>query len=345
MPGEIKTIRLERILPNSHRDMKNYPIHAEKVDALVRSITNGDIGVWPRIIARQTKAGYEMAFGHHLLAAARKAELVSIPIIVMDLDDEKMLQYMGRENGEEFGTDFIVLLNTWEAGAKFLGEGTPLNVEPVEIARILGWVQTYADAKERMTTTAKACNAAFKLITGGYLQRNEFKGMSVETARNIAQRALSMLTTAETSARETQSSTAETATLKNRIATGVKRTAAGVRSGAIAPKDVRQSVETNAYLEIGKGKTIPKPLFDRFAYNLCATINSMLSHDKAAVRLAEIEKNLKHVQLAVDLASVDAVQGSLIQLVKRGDDWNQRLRAKRMKNVPNAVPMVAKRGE
>ena len=188
---EIKQIALDRIHPNPHRDIENYPINGEKVDALVRSIQNGDLGLWPSIIARQVKRGYEMAFGHHRLEAAKKAGLARIPLIVMSLTDEQMLQYMGRENGEEYGTDFMVLLNTWESSVRFLVRVPGQNAEPIDIARLLGWVSFRADKNVTvMTMTAQACNAAYRLITDGYIERRESQGLSVDAARNIAQRAV-----------------------------------------------------------------------------------------------------------------------------------------------------------
>jgi hypothetical protein len=30
-----------------------------------------------------------------------------------------MLQFMGRENGEDYNAEFLVMLNTWEAAARF----------------------------------------------------------------------------------------------------------------------------------------------------------------------------------------------------------------------------------
>ena len=35
-------------------------------------------------------------------------------MIVRDLTDQQMLELMGRENGEDYSTDFLVMLNTWE---------------------------------------------------------------------------------------------------------------------------------------------------------------------------------------------------------------------------------------
>ena len=344
---EIKQIALDRIHPNPHRDMKNYPINGEKVDALVRSIRNGDIGLWPSIIARPAKSGYEMAFGHHRLEAARKAGLGRIPLIVMDLNDEQMLQYMGRENGEEYGTDFMVLLNTWEAGARFLyGEGPPQNAQAIEIARLLGWVALRTDRDgEIMTASAKACSSAFQLITGGYMARHEFQGMSVETARNIAQRTLSMMEQTERAARDSKSDARQTEAFKNRIAAGARKTAAGVREGTIAPKQVRKQVEANALTELvrKKGSKLP-PGFDKFVYRLVSDLNGILESDSAAQRLGEIEKVLGIIVRETDQSAVSVAQGSLGQIAQRATDWHRRLNRPAAPTASN-VARLTKRGE
>lgn len=344
--SEIRTIAIERILPNPHRDIQNYPMNKEKVGALVRSIQNGDIGLWPSIIARPAHSGYEMAFGHHRLKAAIEAGLKRIPLIVMKLTDEQMLQYMGRENGEEFGTDFMVLLNTWEAGVNFIASaGRGSKVTAHDVARLLGWMRFYqragrTDQQDVMTEAAQACNAALTLIKDGYMRRDEFQGMTVKVAQAIAQRTLSMMEAAERSGRDTKEAPQVTKGYKDRIASGARRTAAGVRAGTIAKADVGKQTDTNALLELGKKKgSIPKPLFDRFAYSLCADINKMVGHDSASVRLEEITKNLAHVELDADRAAIGAVRGSLVQLGRRAETWDRKITDDRLKD---AAPNVAK---
>jgi len=55
------------------------------------------------------------------------------PIIERKLTDEQMLQFMGRENGEDYKSDFNIMLNTWDGAIKFSGTGK----SDVEIARLL----------------------------------------------------------------------------------------------------------------------------------------------------------------------------------------------------------------
>jgi ParB-like chromosome segregation protein Spo0J len=67
----------------------------------------------------------------------RREGLREIPLIVTDLTDKQMLQYMGRENGEDYNSDFLVMLNTWEEAAEFYRE-IRQNLKPLEIAQLLG---------------------------------------------------------------------------------------------------------------------------------------------------------------------------------------------------------------
>ena len=50
-----------------------------------------------------------------------------------------MLQFMGRENGEDYGNEFLVMLNTWEAAVTFR-KSVPRGTDEttLDIARFLG---------------------------------------------------------------------------------------------------------------------------------------------------------------------------------------------------------------
>jgi hypothetical protein len=49
----------------------------------------------------------------------------------------KLLQFLGRENGEDYGSEFLVMLNTWEAAVKFLALRERRKMT-IEIAHFLG---------------------------------------------------------------------------------------------------------------------------------------------------------------------------------------------------------------
>ena len=116
--SQIKQISIQSIDCNPFRKIGNYPYVERKLDALARSIK--DVGMWEGVIARSDGNRVQIAFGHHRIEAARRMGLASVPIIMRDLDDESMLKFMGRENGEDYNSDFLCLLETWEAAASYL---------------------------------------------------------------------------------------------------------------------------------------------------------------------------------------------------------------------------------
>jgi len=115
--SEIKNINPANLEANPFRGLAKYPYNPDKIDALRRSIK--DVGLWEGVIARKKPGGYELAFGHHRVEAARKERLDRIPVIVRDLTDRQMIEFMGRENLEDFNADFLVMLNSWEAAEEY----------------------------------------------------------------------------------------------------------------------------------------------------------------------------------------------------------------------------------
>src|SRR5215469_4227951 len=116
---EIVTADLNRIANNPYRRLHAYPFIEGKLAALQRSIE--DVGLWPSIMARPLKEklwDFELAFGHHRLEAARRQGLKKVQLIVEHLSDRDMLQYMGRENLEDYDSSFLIQLESWEAAVK-----------------------------------------------------------------------------------------------------------------------------------------------------------------------------------------------------------------------------------
>ena len=101
-------VSLSSIEPNPFRDLNTYPYDKRKLEALERSIEH--VGLWEGLIGRRAGHGYQLAFGHHRLEAARSRKLTTVPLIIRDLTDEEMVGFMGRENMEDFNSDFLVML-------------------------------------------------------------------------------------------------------------------------------------------------------------------------------------------------------------------------------------------
>ena len=118
-------IRVKSIHPNPYRDMANYTISPEKVEALKESIEY--TGFWDNIICRDHpenghSPGYQLAYGHHRLAALKELGIDEIDIPVKDLDDATMLRIMANENMEEWSMTASVVNETVKAVRDFLNK-------------------------------------------------------------------------------------------------------------------------------------------------------------------------------------------------------------------------------
>jgi len=317
--SEIVNARLDLIDANPMRRLPDYPYNSEKIDALRRSIA--DVGLWEGVIARRAGRRYQIAFGHHRIEAARR-ELGNegkAPLIIRDLSDEEMLQFMGRENLEDWNADFLIMLESWEAASSFR-ERAPEKVEPLEIAAVLGWSCKSSDGYERMNATAKACNAALKLIDGRYLKRKQLSGLSVKSASEICQHVASQHQKIEQTARHTGRPAAEVEQAKKIVARAGGDVADDVRKERVAQRDIRGQIDFHAYKE---QRSVPslKPLFTSFGARLADSISNMLSEDSAAEKLKEIKGSLSHIETDEDVEVVERIGHACVHLSKRADKW------------------------
>lgn len=94
-------IKVQDILPNPFRRIKQYPFDREKIERLKISIN--ETSFWDNILVRPhpTKEGkYQLAYGHHRLMALRNLNVKEIDIPVRDLSDSHMIKIMANENLE-----------------------------------------------------------------------------------------------------------------------------------------------------------------------------------------------------------------------------------------------------
>lgn len=316
----IANVALSALSPNPHRDIGTYPFVERKVESLVRSIE--DIGMWESVIARPHDAGYQLAFGHHRVEAAKRCGIEVIPIIVKDLTDEEMLQYMGRENGEDYSTDFLVMLNTWEGAVKFGGRGR----QDIDIAQILGWLEFRStDDRRRMNETAKACAAAHELISGGYMKRDDLRDLSVKSAKEIVQRSSARIAEIDKLAKVTQRPAEEVKAAKELVGKAAVTTAGKVRDGSVAQRDLRSQVDVEAMRHARQDKVKPSPLFAVFAKGLSDSLERMLQSDAAADRLAEIANAVSLVAMDEDREVLRRVDFHLGEVAVRATKWQKKL--------------------
>src|SRR6188472_1797314 len=96
-------IDVSNLRSNPFRNLKRLPLNPEKVDALVHSIK--DTSFWDNLIGRKVGDTVEVAYGHHRIAALKKAKVTSIDIIVRPLTDTEMVKIMSHENMGEWTHD------------------------------------------------------------------------------------------------------------------------------------------------------------------------------------------------------------------------------------------------
>lgn len=331
---EIVMVPVDKISTNPFRDLQTYPVVKEKVDALVASFKA--VGVWPSIIGRRMpRDGYvQQAFGHQRIHAARELGLKEVPIIIKDLSDEQMVQYMGRENGEDYSADFLIMLNTWEAGANFAQRKE--KSKAVDIARLLGWTRQQ-DGSSVMNDVAQACAGASTLIADGHLDRNDLKDLSVRTARDIVKRALIRMESIERSAKLSGAPAKDVKHAKGIVGKGVKQTTNDARSGNYPAKQLGSRVDVNTMAAAGMSKGKRTPLFEVFGRALVDSVAKMLERDSVADRLSEIVKVLDQVVDEGDKVVLRQLDFQLNELGARAGRWRKRLVSDKVKPFPAPV--------
>jgi hypothetical protein len=325
---EIVEAQISAIAINPYRRLHTYPYIQSKIEALQRSIA--DVGLWPSVIARPMDGDrlwkYELAFGHHRVEAARRLKLTNIPLIVEKLTDRQMLQYMGRENLEDYNAVFLIQLESWEAALK---SGLVPSVlgkthQPIEIAKILGWTDIHSKSSSaQLNHTALACNAAYVLIEGGYLSRETFADLNVTQARNIAQSTLARMEQIEKIAAGSARPRREIENAKQKYGQAATETAQQVRSGSVVHRDIRSRVDFNAAARTAGER--PSPLFAVFANAVADNLRRTLQTDSDAQKLTEIEKVLHNLSLLEDWEAYRRLDVELLNLSKRAEGWHKRL--------------------
>lgn len=328
--SQIVNVPVGNIDHNPSRLLKRYPYIESKIEALKRSMQQDGIGCWEGIIARRSGARYEIAFGHHRVKAAKEIGLKEIPLIVRQLDDKQMLQFMGRENLDDYAASFTIMLETWEAAEKFCASGRPeAKVEPVDIARLLGWVRGSSQypTSVKMTDIASACYAAHKLIAGGHMDRETLSGLQVNAARQIVERAWSRMEQLERLASKDKRPRAEVEHAKKQVAKGAKETAREVKAGRVASRDIRGRVDVNAYRHAKDAKRV-SPLFDAFGKALAESVSNMLADDSTSTKLQSVVAALGKIELDTDKKIVERLVFELAGLEKRAGKWHERMSKK-----------------
>ena len=319
----IKEISLRKVDPNPYRMLGDYPYSEEKLSVLVRSIK--DVGLWEGVIGREKDDRVEIAFGHHRIEAAKRAGLSDVNVVIRDLSDDDMLRFMGRENGEDYRTYFLVLLETWEAAYKNLPSADGNHIQSIEIAKFLGWVQNRSGTSSlQMNRSADACSSAYNLIKDKYLKRSDLEDLSVNQAREICTRAQATMKEIDKVAKKNNRTAREIEKSKQQVAKGAKATADQSREGKVAEKDLRSTLDVNTY-RAAKDAKVKEPLFAKFGNKLADSISKMLTKDTNAGKLKNIIDALDLIEDEQDHAVVTTIKANLRGLSERSMRWHSKM--------------------
>ncbi len=316
MAYKIHTVPLKNIEENPHRMLKTYPTIQKKIDALMKSFL--DVGCWPGLVARPhptKKSKFQLAFGHHRFEAAKKLGMKSLMLSVDTLNDEEMLRFMGRENGEDYRAEFLSLLNTWEAGVRHHRVDMETNVEPtsifisgkretpaedLEIATVLGWVHVQKDkarGKEYtvMNMSARACSNAFFLISIGKLTREALDGANVRSAYKLTKHHIAELKIINSYKDISTVSPQKRAVMTAKLNKNVENVAKAVASGEVAEKDIdrvfRETNPRNEYLR--NNQDLKNQEFSEQAKRLLRTLEKTLATDASGQKLADLMRMVR----------------------------------------------------
>lgn len=291
--GSIKSVPLEDIDNNPHRHLKKYPYVEAKVESLMRSFK--DVGMWDGVLGRKVGNRVQIAFGHHRLEAARRLNLKNVGVIIYKLDDGEMLKFMGRENGEDYNSDFMVMLETWEAAVEYLAANGRQKPEALEVARLLGWtVKRSGRSTDEMNKTAEACANTAKLLVEELITRDVLIAgkdevpLAVRTVRDVTQRMVSRVNQFERVAKGSTISPAKVQAAK--VAVGKSGTVAlrGVKAGTMLAKNAVSIADVG--IATARAVTREPAFMDVQLDGLAAQISRMLNEDNAGQKLDELAK-------------------------------------------------------
>lgn len=90
----IEEISIDELRPNPYQPRKTF--HADSIEELKDSIL--EYGIIQPLVARKSIKGYEIVVGERRFRAAKEAGLRSVPVVVQELSDERMMELALLEN-------------------------------------------------------------------------------------------------------------------------------------------------------------------------------------------------------------------------------------------------------
>ncbi|WP_100011693.1 ParB/RepB/Spo0J family partition protein [Lentibacillus sediminis] len=92
--GSIQEIAIQECRPNPYQPRKTF--HADAIEELKESIL--EYGIIQPLIVRKSIKGYEIVVGERRYRAAKEAGLDTVPVVIKELTDEKMMELALLEN-------------------------------------------------------------------------------------------------------------------------------------------------------------------------------------------------------------------------------------------------------
>lgn len=139
-------VALAAIKPNPFRQLEKFPLDEARVAVLRKSIQRTDF--WGNVVCRKRGEFYEIAYGHHRLAALRDqfGPKAKVRLLVRELDDETMLKMMAADNDDAYNLSPGFILETVEAARGFIHKeprsvtrNRDADLLRLKISKFLGW--------------------------------------------------------------------------------------------------------------------------------------------------------------------------------------------------------------
>jgi len=363
--------RIEDILPNPFRRIDRYPIRPEKVAALRESLQR--TGFWDNVVGRKRGDKVEIAYGHHRWRALQEEYPPEhrVGIVVRDLSDEDMLAIMVRENQEEWGTSFLVEMETVAAVVKAYAEDkirleqvpltntdTRIRYAPSFIAgkdvadarpqhpytgqtigRFLGWLEPSGKA----TDTVYAVLQSLAFIEEGLLQEQDFVNLSNTQARVVVEQAYSRKLDRERSAKAAERLAKEAREEAQRLTDETQRQAA-LRREAHQRKQAEEHRAKGKAEATKVAKAVSEELLNGAGTRQARAIaNSVVERRPRPTRSIDSAINSLASGLAGMLAT-DRTSEKLEELIHFGDQvsyGHRRIVARELKNLAERATKFA----
>jgi len=125
---QIQEINIDECRPNPYQPRQTFP--ADSIEELKESIL--EYGIIQPLIVRKSIKGYEIVVGERRFRAAKEAELTTIPAVIKDLTDERMMELALLENLQR---EDLTPIEEAQAYKNLMNE---LNITQEELSKRLG---------------------------------------------------------------------------------------------------------------------------------------------------------------------------------------------------------------